>query len=128
MGDTLAASVRMGILMIILAACIVSTTTLFAVVNNVYVGYAEKMSDSVSESGSSALAALNQVHRVPARVVYRILYQNIDWGDSLSIRWGDGVITSDYRTLLKKADSFVSVVVKNKGNGVSMVEVTELVD
>ena len=57
-----------------------------------------------------------------------MLYQNIDWVDSLSIRWGDGVITSDYRTLLKKADSFVSVVVKNKGNGVSMVEVTELVD
>ena len=70
MGDTLAASVRMGILMIILAACIASTTTLLAVVNKVYVGYAEKMSDSVRELGSSALAALNQVHRLPGAVVY----------------------------------------------------------
>lgn len=128
MGETISSTVRTGILMVILAACVVSTTTLFTVVNNVYSEYMEKMADTLSDAGDSSLAALNQVQRVPAPVVYRIIYQNMDRVDSISIRWLDGTVTSDYRTLLVNASAFVSATVKNKGNGVAMVDIVELAD
>lgn len=128
MGETISSAMRVGMLTILLAACVVSSTALFTVVNNVYVGYADKMSEALSDAGNSSLAALNQVQRVPAPVVYRIIYQNLDHIDSLSIKWTDGTVTSDYRTLLKNAASFVSATVKNKGNGVSIVEIMELAD
>lgn len=128
MGEDISAAFRLSITLLILAASIVAVVAIFSSVYSQYNVYTEKLNDALGDSGDVSLVALEQERCVPAPVVYRIVYQNIDKIGELKIAWKDGVITSDYNTLLKNAASFMEVTVDTRGDGAYKVSVVELTE
>lgn len=126
MGEEVASGFRMGMMMLILAEAVVVSVNLFHVVYSVYNEYLDTVAVALSDAGDASLAAMNQVRSMPATVAYKIVYQNLDRIDSLKITWKDGSETTDYKTLLKNAASFVEVSVSNIGNGVFAVVISEV--
>jgi len=126
MGDEVSSGFRMGMMMLILAEAVTLSVNLFHVVYSVYNEYLDTVAVALSDAGDASLAAMNQVKSVPAAVAYKVVYQNLDKIVSLKITWEDGSETSDYKTLLKNAASFVKVAVSNIGNGVFAVVISEV--
>lgn len=126
MGEEVASGFRMGMMMLILAEAVVVSVNLFHVVYSVYNEYLDTVAVALSDAGDASLAAMNHVRSMPATVAYKIVYQNLDRIDSLKITWKDGSETTDYKTLLKNAASFVEVSVSNIGNGVFAVVISEV--
>ena len=115
MGAEVSQTYKLGITLLLLSWLIVATGLVIQTSIKLQDNFIDKIDYAFTSADSIGLRSIGQVDSVGAPTAYRTIEENISRIKSLSIKYLNGTITSDYKTLLKHANATVKVIINERG-------------
>lgn len=117
MTEDVSGSLRLGVMMSMMAMTISAILVLAVVGMDMLNGFSDKYILAINTSRQSVVTSLQHTANIGAATAYKIVEERGDMVNSVSIQYLDGAVTSDYLTLLERAGALVTIEVKDLGNG-----------
>ena len=126
MNETLSAHFRLSIAVLMASQFISMVASVMVMAMNILDIATTKYVDASQTVISAVDTALSLENRVSAATAYRYIVERLGKIKTVKIYFKDGIVTSDYGILLKKANIFVDIEVIQDVQGNIDVEIVEV--
>ena len=126
MTEDVSATYRLAITVSLLSMLMSSVVNLAIIGDNILQNFTATYISAVHSVDTTVISSINNASSVAAPTAYKIIEERSGAVKSVRIKYSNGTVTYDYKTLLENADKSVEVEFKQAGSGMYTVEIEEV--